>query len=248
MHARFLAPDAAAPGDVVALPADEGHHLARVLRLKTGDAIVVINGRGGAFDAVVAAVGPHVDVRVGAPAAAAPEPRVAVTLAQAALKGDKMDDVVRDAVMIGVTAVQPLVTTRSEVTRAGLERGRRRERWQRVAVASAKQCGRAVVPAVHEPIAVEDLVPAVTALRLPGAAWMLVEPAAAAETISLDDVDAAPPREAMVVIGPEGGWTPDEVAAGAGICRLLRIGGRTLRADAAAIVAVAGLFTRWREL
>ena len=76
-----------------------------------------------------------------------------LTLAQAVLKGDKMDDVVRDAVMMGVAAIQPIVTARSEVTRAALERGHRRERWQRVAVSSAKQCGRAVVPAVLEPVA-----------------------------------------------------------------------------------------------
>lgn len=248
MRARFFAPDAAAPGDVVPLPADEAHHLARVMRLKTGNPIVVINGRGGAFDAVIVSTGRDVAVRVGGPAAAAPEPRVAVTLAQAALKGDKMDDVVRDAVMIGVAAVQPIVTTRSEVTSAALQRGGRRARWERVAVASAKQCGRAVVPAVHEPIAFDELVPAVAAMRLPGVAWMLVEPVASADTISIGDVDATPPREAMVVVGPEGGWTADEIATGAAACRLLRIGGRTLRADAAAMVAIAALFTRWKEL
>ena len=97
-------------------------------------------------------------VRVDGARDAVAEPRVAVTLAQAALKGDKMDDVVRDAVMMGVAAVQPFVTTRSEVTHAALVRGRRRERWERIAVASAKQCGRATVPAILEPQSFEDVV------------------------------------------------------------------------------------------
>jgi 16S rRNA (uracil1498-N3)-methyltransferase len=208
---------------------------------------VVINGRGRAFAAVVVAPGAGAAVRLERAAVAAPEPRVAVTLAQAVLKSDKMDAVVRDAVMMGVTAVQPVVTARSEVTRASLERGRRRERWERIAIASAKQCGRAVVPTILDPMSFEALPAAITAMRLPAAAWMLAEPGASTETLTVADVDAAPPREATLVIGPEGGWTAEEVAAGASACRLLTLGGRTLRADAAAVVAMAALFTRWSE-
>ena len=74
------------------------------------------------------------DIRLLTPHQAVPSARMRVTLAQAVLKGDKMDDVVRDAVMMGVAAILPLVTARSEVSLAALERGRRRERWQRIAV------------------------------------------------------------------------------------------------------------------
>src|SRR5262245_57627751 len=109
MPARFLAPDARATGALVALPADESAHLTRVLRLRSGDAVRVFDGRGREFDAVVEQAGKSgVHVRLGAAREAAAERRVAVTLAQAVLKGDKMDDVVRDAAMIGVSAVQPL--------------------------------------------------------------------------------------------------------------------------------------------
>jgi 16S rRNA (uracil1498-N3)-methyltransferase len=248
VNARFYLPDAHASGDVAALPEEEARHLTRVLRLKPGDAVRVFDGRGGEFEALVerAARG-RVEIRVGDPREAAAEARIAVTLAQAVLKGDKMDDVVRDAVMMGVAAIQPIVTARTEVTAATLERAHRRERWERVAISSAKQCGRAVVPPILEPVAFDALLHAVAEMRLPSPALMLVEPGASADATPLGELNSAPPRETTVAVGPEGGWTPEEILA-ASACRLITLGGRTLRADAMATIAMAALFARWGEL
>jgi 16S rRNA (uracil1498-N3)-methyltransferase len=245
---RFHAP-AARAGDVISLPEEEGRHLTRVLRLQTGDALAVFDGHGAEFHAVVERVGSHgVDVRVGAAKAPAAEPRVAVTLVQAVLKGEKMDDVVRDAVMMGVAAIQPAVTARTEISRATIERGRRQERWQRIAIASAKQCGRAVVPAVLAPLDAGMLPAAITAGTLPAPAFMLVEPSASGERVALRDLDPSPPPHATVLVGPEGGWTTAEIAAASGPCRLVTMGARTIRADAMATIAIAALFTKWGEL
>ena len=247
VNARFHAPDARATGDLVALPDDEAQHIVRVLRLAAGAAVRVFDGHGHEFDAVIEVAGkPGVTVRVGAPRAAAPEARLALTLAPAVLKGDKMDDVVRDAVMMGVAAIQPIVTERTEVSLAVLERGGRQARWQRIAVSSAKQCGRAVVPVVAAPIAFEALLEAVKALTMPGPALLLAEPAAAREAVSLTELASVAPREATLVVGPEGGWTPAEIDR-ADVCRLVTLGGRTLRADAAPMVAIAALFAVWKE-
>ena len=248
MNARFHAPGAAAAGDVVELPEEEAQHLTRVLRLKAGDAVRVFNGRGDEFEATVEQAsksGAH--VRLGSRSTAAPEARVAVTLAQAVLKGDKMDDVVRDAVMMGVAAVQPIVTARTEIARAALERANRRDRWERVAIASAKQSGRAVVPAILPPCDVGELLRSVTAMRLPNPALMLVEPRASSEAVTLAEVEQEAPKEATILIGPEGGWTEAEIERGADTCRLVTLGGRTLRADAMAIVALAALYAKWQE-
>lgn len=249
MNARFHAPDAERTGDVVELPRDEATHLIRVLRLKVGAEVRVFNGRGGEFDAVLGGVTKErAQVRIGAAREAAPEARVAVTLAQAVLKGNKMDDVVRDAVMMGVATIQPLVTTRSEVTLASLRRSHRQERWQRVAVSSAKQCGRAVVPAILEPREFATVAAALTDMMLPGPGLMFVEPSASAEALSLGDLDLTPPRETTVLVGPEGGWAGEEIERGSTACRLVTLGGRTLRADAMALITLAALFTLWQEL
>jgi 16S rRNA (uracil1498-N3)-methyltransferase len=249
VHVRFYAPDAKHPGDVVMLPADEAGHLTRVLRLKAGAAVRVFNGRGGEFDAVVERAGKDgARVRLGTAREPVPEARVAVTLAQAVLKGDKMDAVVRDAVMMGVAAIQPTVTTRSEVTLLSLRRGRRHDRWQRVAVSSAKQCGRATVPTILEPRTFETIAASLAARTLPQPCLMFVEPAASVGATALSDLAGTSPAEATVLIGPEGGWTAEEVERGSAVSRQVTLGARTLRADTMALVTLTALLTRWGEL
>jgi 16S rRNA (uracil1498-N3)-methyltransferase len=247
VHARFHAPGAREPGQIIALAEDEAAHLTRVLRLKVGAPVRVFDGAGHEFEAVVEAMSKHgADVRLLAPFQATPEPRLRVTLAQAVLKGDKMDDVVRDAVMMGVSAIQPLLTARSEVSASALERGRRRERWQRIAVVSAKQCGRAVVPDVLEPVTFAAL----CSSRVAGAresALMLVEPVAAGPTATLADIQPPSGESVLVVVGPEGGWSPEEIGAAAGRMTLVTLRAPTLRADAMPVAALAALFARWGE-
>ena len=229
---------------LVHLPDDEAKHLQRVLRLRPGAEVFVFDGAGHEWRAEVSSASRQgVIVRLLAPIISAREPQVRIRLAIAALKGDKMDDVVRDAVMMGVTGIQPIVTTRTEISEAVLRRGNRRDRWQRIAVSSAKQCGRTVVPQVLEPVSFRDWLTA-TPMR---EVLMLVEPVAALDVQRLRDV--APRPETTLIIGPEGGWTEDELsAARAGGATLLTLGGSTLRADAMAIVALTAVRTAWGDL
>ena len=246
MH-RFFAP-ALDPGDEsVALPREEAEHLTRVLRLGAGDTVAVFDGRGHEFLARVASALRR-DVRVQIMSRLEPvaESGVALTLAQAVLKGDKMDDVIRDAVMLGVAAIQPIVTKRSETTVAALMKGARVERWRRVALASVKQSRRAVLPEIRMPLSLE------TALGEPAAALrlMLVEPAAAAHVEALSVLQhASPPSDATVFVGPEGGWAVEEwTSAAARGVRLMSLGSRTLRADAVPVAAISVLQFLWGEL
>jgi len=239
---RFFAP-ALDPGDeTVTLPRDEAEHLTRVLRLGVGDTVSVFDGRGHEFSArVISAERRDVRVQVVARVEPAAEPAVALTLAQAVIKGDKMDDIVRDAVMLGVAAVQPLVTSRTEATVAALTKGNRFERWQRVALASVKQSKRAVLPDIRRPLTLESfLQDPPTVLTL-----MLVEPGApgvdAVEPLS--SLHGQPvPADATIFVGPEGGWTEGELsAARAHGVRLVTLGQRTLRADATPVAAISVL-------
>jgi 16S rRNA (uracil1498-N3)-methyltransferase len=247
MH-RFFAP-ALDPGDeLVTLPRDEAEHLTRVLRLTVGDTVAVFDGRGREFLARVAAAARR-DVRLQLVSRCEPaaEPSVSLTLAQAVLKGDKMDDVVRDAVMLGVVAVQPLVTQRTELTAAALRRGARVERWQRVALASVKQSRRAVLPEIRTPLTLE------TYLGDPPAALrvMLVEPKGSDQTPdTISVIQRRPaPHDAVVLVGPEGGWTDQECAAAAAAgVELVTLGHRTLRADAVPVAAISVLQFLWGDL
>ena len=244
---RFYAPALDVGDESVALPRSEAEHLTRVLRLGVGDEVAVFDGRGHEFLArIVSALRREVRVQLLSRLQPAVEPAVALTLAQAVLKGDKMDDVVRDAVMLGVAAIQPLVTMRTEVTVAALAKGGRLDRWRRVALASVKQSRRAVLPEVRTPLTLESYLdePA-PALRL-----MFVEPAAADHAEPLSALKSAhPPGDAAVLIGPEGGWVDAEPeAARARGARLVTLGGRTLRADAVPVAAISVLQFLWGDL
>ena len=245
MRPRFYVPEVDERAERVDVPDDEAEHLVRVLRLGVGDEVDVFDGRGGMWRAAIV----HANKKAAAirpleRLTAAPELRVPVTLVISVLKGDKMDDVVRDAVMLGVAAIHPVVSERAETSMAALARSNRVARWQRIAVSSAKQCGRAVVPPVHHAMPFD---------------WYWSEKAAATRVFcvepsaALDDVfpvhRVARPNAAHLIVGPEGGWSVTEVAsAHQSGAILMSLGARTLRADAVPLVALTALLTTWGEL
>jgi 16S rRNA (uracil1498-N3)-methyltransferase len=243
---RFYAPSLDPGDETVVLPRTEAEHLTRVLRLATGDTVAVFDGRGHEYVARVAsALRRDVRIQIVSRLEPAEESAVALTLAQAILKGDKMDEVIRDAVMLGAFAIQPIVTKRSETTVAALMKGARLERWRRIALASVKQSRRAVLPEIRMPLMLE------TALGDPPAALrlMMVEPGAAAAVEPIAVLRQGPaPADAVLLVGPEGGWAEEEwtMAAAHGV-RLISLGPRTLRADAVPIAAISVLQFIWEE-
>jgi 16S rRNA (uracil1498-N3)-methyltransferase len=244
---RFFAPSIDPGDETVVLPRDESEHLTRVLRLTTGDTVAVFDGRGHEFVArVVGAEGRSVRVQLLSRVDPVAEPTVSLTLAQAVLKGEKMDDVVRDAVMLGAAAIHPIVTRRVDTTVAALVKGARLDRWRRVALASSKQSRRATLPEVRTPLRFEDFLnePA------PDLRVMLVEPGAAATAESIGAMRGeTAPHDATVLVGPEGGWTDEEwtAARDRGV-RLVTLGHRTLRADAVPVAAISVLQFLWNDL
>ena len=244
---RFYAPALQPGSGLVVLPADESLHLTRVLRLGVGATVLVFDGEGREYRARVAhAERGDVRLEIDSAVEPAPEPRVRVTLAQAVVKGDKMDDVIRDAVMLGVAAIRPLLTERTDVPASAFVTGGRFERWRRIAVSSVKQCGRAVVPVLSAPERFE----ACLHREFGGLRIMLAEPGAADDAMTGEALRAlGPPASAQVLVGPEGGWAPGEVsmAREAGY-RLVTLGQRTLRADAVPLVALAVLQFLWGDL
>jgi len=243
MLARFLAERVDTHTATAWLREDEARHLSQVLRLAVGDEIAIFDGAGREFRARVERIARDgADVRIIEEIAAAPEPAVRVTLGQAVLKGERMDDVVRDATMMGVSAIEPLIT---EHTAAHMKPGRAPERWTRIAIASAKQCRRAVLPAIGPGTAFADWLPEDRAeMRL-----LLLEPSAAVEGNPVSTLMGNRPATGSLLVGPEGGWSADEIdsAVRAGYIPIT-LGRRTLRADAVPIVALGVLQFVWGDL
>jgi len=243
MLPRFLATSMDVSASLAQLDADEARHLAQVLRLAVGDEVAVFDGVGREFRARIERIARDgAELRLIEEVSAAPEPAVRLTLAQAVLKGEKMDDVVRDATMIGVSAIEPLVT---DHTAAHMKAGRAPERWRRIAIASAKQCRRAVVPAIGVGSAFADFLASDRAsLRL-----LLVEPSASVEGHPPSTVAGDRPDAASLLVGPEGGWSAHEIQAAVSAgCIPITLGRRTLRADAVPIVAIGVLQFIWGDL
>jgi 16S rRNA (uracil1498-N3)-methyltransferase len=218
-----------------------------VLRLTAGDTVAVFDGRGNEFLALVAATERRaVRLQILSRIEPGAEPAVSLTLVQGVLKGEKMDEIVRDAVMLGVAAIHPIVTARTEVTVAALTRGARLDRWRRIALASVKQSRRATLPDVRSPLRFEDFLeePA------PSFSLMLVEPGTLVAVESIGSLRGEPtPLDAAVLIGPEGGWTEEELtAAREHHVRLVTLGHRTLRADAVPVAAISVLQFLWNDL
>jgi 16S rRNA (uracil1498-N3)-methyltransferase len=224
--------------DVVAegprLVRDAGyHHLARVLRVRVGDEIVVFDGEGREAEARVTRIWPtEILLNVGS-VRAAPAAPVAITLILALLKGDKMDLVVQKATELGVARIVPVTSAHAVVKLDAARRTGRHERWAKIAAEAARQCGRAGVPEVTE---VRDLAAALAV----GAGWRVLFHEAERDATVRRVQPRERPAEVTVAVGPEGGFAPDEVAAarasGYAVCGL---GPRVLRAETAAIIAVA---------
>jgi 16S rRNA (uracil1498-N3)-methyltransferase len=235
---RFLAPDLDPTAAETRLPPDESRHLTRVLRLGPGSLVSVFDGRGLEFLArVVGGREGLVSLALVEPVEPVPEAPVPFTLIQAVLKGAAMDDIVRDATMMGAAAVQPVLTQYTAVKPALAMRRENAERWRRIAIASSKQSRRATLPELREPL------PFATALAAsaPAAVLMFVEPSAGRATTSMRAfVGTAPPQGAALVVGPEGGWADDELDLGERSgAAMVTLGHLTLRAEAVPMAAMA---------
>jgi 16S rRNA (uracil1498-N3)-methyltransferase len=238
---RVYVPGASGPGSMISLPPDQARHLSRVLRLAAGDALVVFDGAGCEYDALITlARGGAVSARLGEARRVDRESPLTVTLAQAISSGERMDYTVQKAVELGAAAVQPLATERSLVRLADSRAARRVAHWQAVAIAACEQCGRNRVPPVLPIVPLERWL----ALRDPQACGLMLAPGADISITAL----TPPLRPLVLLVGPEGGLAPreQEAARAAGFSEL-RLGPRVLRTETAAVAALAAMQALWGD-
>jgi 16S rRNA (uracil1498-N3)-methyltransferase len=240
---RFYAPpDSFAGEGAVVLSAEESRHLRDVLRLRAGDEAYVFDGEGREFSCVVVGDGGRkglasLEVRGRAEPPCAESP-LELTLALALLKGEKFDLVVQKATELGASRVAPVLTARSDVRpRDARDTERRVERWRRLALEASKQSGRARVPTVSEPQTFERLVARESD---EGARRLLFSERGGAGLGPVVGELTARPASVAALVGPEGGWDDEELSlARAHGWTLVTLGGRTLRAETAAITVCA---------
>lgn len=245
---RFFARPEALDKGFITLAIEESRHLRDVLRLRTGDEAFAFDGEGMEYACVIAEPGrgkSHARLEVREKVAPlSPESTLALTLAVALLKGEKFDLVVQKATELGVTRIIPVIAARSDVRlRDAGDATRRVERWSRLALEACKQSGRARLPDIESPTSFSNLL---ETERSEECRVMFAERSGSGLDEAIGETKA---KSMIALLGPEGGWEDDEIAiAGSKGWEIVTLGGRTLRAETAAIAFSALLQHRFGDL
>jgi 16S rRNA (uracil1498-N3)-methyltransferase len=241
----YISPESITKKIGIAVPPDKSRHLMTVMRCKHGDELTIIDGRGKAYSARISDIRKKtVMIDILSETIPDAESPVPIILCQGILKGDKMDLVIQKATELGISEIIPAISERCQVKET-----RKTQRWRKLAEEAAEQCGRAVIPDVHEPQPFAGIfgMPAIehAAARLifwEGGGLSLdeaMEKTAFPSGTSAVTTDVTTEGAVVIFIGPEGGFASSEIDAveSRGIIRAT-LGKRILRAETAAIAAV----------
>lgn len=236
---RIYSPQPLAAQTTLELAPEASHHLARVLRMQRGDALVVFNGDGGEYPATITAVDKRaVHIATEQFREAAPESPLHLQLGIAMSKGERMDWIVQKATELGVARIVPLISERVELKLQGERAEKKLAHWHGIAIAACEQCGRNRLPEIGD--------------IQPLAQWLEQTEAEAKfvlhhRTEAALDAGARPGNVALLV-GPEGGLSESEIAAAErkGFAPL-RLGPRVLRTETAPLAAISVLQFVWGD-
>ncbi len=222
-----------APDGELSISGPEGRHLAKVRRIRPGANAIIKDGLGKAFSAQVISVHGETVLFQITSQVPCPDDTLPLCLMPAIIKGKRMDWLVQKACELGVREIRPVITSRT-VARPGNDRQRIR-RWRDISVQALKQCSGNRLTEIQAPVHLEELLDSTREL-FKIMLWEGTE-----ERSMFSHLQARVPKRTMgILIGPEGGFTPDEVSAclnrGFLACSL---GSRILRAETAAIAAAA---------
>lgn len=239
---RFYVPQPLESGSRVELPDRVHQQVTRVFRLRPGDEVVLFDGRDIDYRAKLVVVRPsHVVAEIVTAQPARPLPKPPITLLAALLRHDHFDLVVEKATELGVQRLVPLRTRRVVVRLDDSTARNRLARWQRIAIEASEQCGRGTLPAIDSPCTLDEAL-----RRSAGHRRVVLWEAVHAPSIAQDSF--APDEPVALFVGPEGGWSEDEIAL---LCAQgatpRSLGPLILRAETAALAGIVAVQARTRE-
>jgi 16S rRNA (uracil1498-N3)-methyltransferase len=244
---RFLVEDLEVENGFCVITGREAHHMSRVLRMGRGDALVLLDGKGGRFLAEIQSVSRDgIKVQIQKPLGHAPPSALEITLCQAVIKSASMDYLIQKTSELGVTRISPFFSFRSVVHLKADRHRKKINRWREIAHNAAKQCNRDIPAEIGSPESFDKQLALFS--KAPGLKVILWE-----RETSRDLKDLLQNHEPSLsfagMVGPEGGFTPEEVSTAqhAGFIPV-SMGSRILRAETAALVLVAIVQYEWEDL
>ncbi len=234
---RFYFDPSSRNGDRVFLSEEESRHILKVLRLKTGDAVELLDGLGAVYRAIITSGGRQVEAHIEEVITRAGAEGISVRVWQGILKGDKMDTVVQKCTELGVTGMVPFQSSRCQGKLDPLQARKKYERWQRIGVAACKQCLRLQSIEIEMPASYFASLGHSSAdtadLRL-----LFWEEEKSTHLHDIPDIHKA--SSIALMLGPEGGLTREEVEqATLRGWQTVSLGDRILRAETATLTAVS---------
>jgi 16S rRNA (uracil1498-N3)-methyltransferase len=242
---RFFMPPEMIAAAAPEITGAEASHICRVLRLNAGDAVELFDGSGSGYRAQIVSAAPdRVQVAISESYPLATESPARITLAQGFLKERKMDDLIRPLTELGIHRWQPFFAARSVARPKRRSLEKRLDRWNKNALEAVKQCRRGRIPNMEPADGLTDVLATSAAFDLK-LFFYEGEPLA----VDLTTTRLPSARSILAVVGPEGGFTPDEVESAKGhgflICGL---GPRILRAETAALAACTVIQYRFGDM
>jgi 16S rRNA (uracil1498-N3)-methyltransferase len=240
---RFFVDPEVVGGDFAELGRELSHRLRHVMRLRGGDHVMLVDGRGFEYEAELQDTrAPTIRAAILSRREVLPEPSVRVVLYQSVVKGDRFEWLLEKGTEIGVAKFVPLLSRRS-VVRPREGRVERKERWQRIVTEAAEQCGRSRLPEIASPMHLDEALASAQGLRL--LPWEGERKTSLRQALR----SAKKVEVVSLFVGPEGGFAQEEVeqALALGV-QTVSLGRRILRSETAGIVAVAAVLYESGEL
>ncbi|MCH9696678.1 MAG: 16S rRNA (uracil(1498)-N(3))-methyltransferase [Gammaproteobacteria bacterium] len=239
---RLYLPSKLATGDTIDVTGDAAHYILTVLRLRQGYSLIVFNGEGGEFDAVLTALGPKKAVKlvIGEFRSTDIESPLNITLALAISRGERMDFAVQKAVELGVSTIVPLFTEYCVIKLDEQQAQRRLRHWQLIAQHACEQCGRNKLPEIALPLKFNDWL---LQTRSPNRFIFHPDQAQHLNNLEIDQ------QQIELLIGPEGGFSDTEyqLSVNSGYCPV-SLGSRILRSETAVITALSLVQHLWGDI
>lgn len=244
---RFFVEEITPTTDSLSLTGKEARYISKVLRMKKGEKLTIMDGKGQLFESIVEDLDyKEVKVRINKSISPPPPSPIEIRLAQALIRSNSMDYLIQKLTELGINSIHLFYSERTVIRLKPGHLRNKMDRWMEIMKSACRQCGRVTLPTLNPPLPFEEIIknaPDKDTLKI-----LLWENE---ETLDLKGVlrSMGPLPHTLVMVGPEGGFTPNEInqAREAGF-QIISLGGRILRTETAAVSLISIIQYEWGDL